>query len=97
MPKMVQAYRCNYCEATFLNVTMAEEQEQHCLFNPNFECCENCENMVIAVTPRFSNESTQMKVCQTPPGPETDTETNHNYGWCSNYSRNKSFDGGIVK
>ncbi len=93
MPKQVQAWKCNYCNAVTLDAQEARRQEEECLFNPAHECCDNCVHLVIATMPRFGgNDGQKIKVCQMPPDSDTPTQTDHAYGWCANWERNPFFE-----
>lgn len=92
MPKEVRAYQCNYCYATSLEEQRAIEQEAICLFNPSFNCCDNCTYKKEMKTPKFMGPSEVVQTCQNPIPDDVEFEAPHEYGWCPNYSRNPEFN-----
>ena len=91
MPKEVRAYQCNYCYTTSVEEQIAIQQEAMCLFNPSFQCCDNCIYKKEVKSPRYGGVPEFVQICQNPIGDEVEFEPPHGYGWCPNYARNPSF------
>lgn len=93
MPREVKAYKCRWCDAVMMDREAAEQAESTCPHNPALECCENCEHMQVARTPRFCNMMLPVKVCANPPSEDAVFNAPHDLGWCPNYSRNQMMRG----
>lgn len=93
MPREVKAYKCRWCDVVTLDAGQAAEAEANCLHNPALECCENCEHMQVATSPRFRNMAFSVKVCANPPSEDAIFNAPHDLGWCPNYSRNPMMRG----